>query len=86
MAKPMYLLQINPCSKRSANSDKILLQQRAITLKILNNIFMVLVRCNSPHKFRDDLDMQRTGTRRTIIKDGHIIIICVKFGQNPVSR
>ena len=62
MAKPMFFLQINPCSKISANPDKILLQQRAITLKILSNIFMVLVRCNSPHKFRDDLDMQRTGT------------------------
>ena len=28
-------------------------------------------------------DMQRTGTIRTIIKEGHIRIISAKFGQNP---
>ena len=32
-----------------------------------------------------DLDMQWTGTIRTILKEGHIRIIPTKFGQNPAS-
>ena len=32
-----------------------------------------------------DLDMQRTGTICSFIKEGHIRIILAKFGQNPAS-
>ena len=32
-----------------------------------------------------DLDMQWTGTIWTILKEGHIRIIPIKFGQNPAS-
>ena len=33
-----------------------------------------------------DLDMQRTGTIRIIIEEGHIMTIPAKFGQNPASH
>ena len=33
-----------------------------------------------------DIDMQQTGTIRTSIKEGHIRIIPVKFGQNPAGN